>query len=39
MYDRDNEKQNGGIHRNVGGRGTLTDDHVVMKTSGVRSVR
>ena len=39
MYDRDDEKRNGGIHRNVRGKGTLTDDHVVAKTSGVRSVR
>ena len=39
MYDRDDEKQNGGIHRNVGGKGTLTDDHAVTKTSSVQSVR
>ena len=23
MYNRDNEKRNGGIHRNVGGKGTV----------------
>ena len=39
MYDRDDEKWNGGIHRNVGGKGTPTDDHAVTKTSSVQSVR
>ena len=33
------EKQNGGIHRNVRGKGTLTGNHVVVMSSGVQSVR
>ena len=39
MYDRDDDKRNGGIHRNVRGKGTLTDDHVVAMSSSVQSVR
>ena len=35
MSNRDDEKWNGGVHRNVGGKGTPTDDHAVVKTSGV----